>query len=56
MSGRRYLCVPDVHTFVEGAAGEMTAIGAERDAVDGLLVPCQCVYADATFGVPQSHR
>lgn len=39
MCGRRYLCIPDVHAFVEGATGEVTAIGAECDAVDGLLVP-----------------
>lgn len=51
-----YLCVPDVHAFVEGPAGEVAPVWAERDAVDGFLVSCQRVHADAALGVPQAHR
>lgn len=47
--------VPDVHAFVEGAAGQVLAVGAEGHAVDGLLVLGQRVDADAALHVPQSH-
>ncbi|KAJ4936962.1 hypothetical protein JOQ06_001546, partial [Pogonophryne albipinna] len=38
--GSAYL---DVHTLVEGAAGEVPAVWAEGHAVDGLLVAGQSV-------------
>lgn len=47
--------VPDVHAFVEGAAGQVLAVGAEGHAVDRLLVLGQRVDADAALHVPQSH-
>lgn len=47
--------VPDVHTLIEGAAGQVLAIGAEGHAVDGFLVFGQRVNADASLHIPQSH-
>lgn len=47
--------VPDVHAFVEGAAGQVLAVGAESHAVDGFLMLGQRVDADAALDVPQSH-
>ena len=51
-----YLRVPDVDTLVEGAAGQVAAVGAEGHAVDGLLVLGERVDADAALHVPQPHR
>lgn len=51
-----YLCIPDVHTFVEGATGQMPTIGAESHAVDGLLVFSQRVDADASLHIPKTNR
>lgn len=51
-----YLCVPDMHALVEGAAGQVLAVGAEGDAVDGLLVLGERVDAHAAFHVPEPHR
>lgn len=48
--------VPDVNTFVEGAAGQEPAVRTEGHAVDGLLVFGERVNADASIHVPQSHR
>lgn len=50
-----YLCIPDVHTFVEGAAGQMPPVGAERHTVNGLLVFSQRVDADPSLHVPQTN-
>lgn len=49
------LGVPDVHTLVKGAAGEVPAVGAEGHAVDGLLVASQSVDAHPTLHVPQTN-
>lgn len=51
-----YLCVPDVHAFVKGAAGQMPTIGAESHAVDWLLVFSQRVDTDASLHVPETNR
>ena len=51
-----YLSVPDVHTLVEGAAGQVPPVGAEGHAVDGLLVARERVDADTTLRVPQPYR
>lgn len=51
-----YLSVPDVHTFVEGAACQMSAVGTEGHAVDGLLVFGECVDTDASLHVPETNR
>ena len=51
-----YLCIPDVHTFVEGAAGQVAPVGAEGHAVDGLLVLGQRVDADPPLHVPETDR
>lgn len=51
-----YLCIPDVHAFVEGATGQVPAVGAERHAVDRLLVFSQRVDADAPLHVPETDR
>lgn len=56
LAGRTNLCVPDVDALVEGAAGEVPAVGAEGHAVDGLLVAGQSVDAHAALHVPQTHR
>ena len=48
--------VPDVDTLVEGAAGEVSAVGAEGHAVDGLLVAGQSVDTHPALHVPQTHR
>ena len=53
---QRYLGVPDVDTLVEGAAGQVLAVGAEGHAVDGLLVLGERVDAHASLHVPQAHR
>lgn len=50
------LRVPDVDALVEGAAGEVPAVGAEGHAVDGLLVAGEGVDAHAALHVPQAHR
>lgn len=42
-------------TLVEGAAGQVSSVGAEGDAVDGLLVLGQRVDADPSLYVPQTH-
>lgn len=49
------LSVPDVDTLVEGAAGEVPAVGAEGHAVDRLLMAGQCVDTHSTLYVPQTH-
>lgn len=49
------LSVPDVDTFIEGAAGKVSAIRAEGHTVDGLLVAGQCVDTHPTLYVPQTH-
>lgn len=56
LAGRTNLRVPDVDALVEGAAGEVPAVGAEGHAVDGLLVAGQGVDAHAALHVPQTHR
>lgn len=50
-----HLCVPDVDTFVKGAAGQVSAIWAKGHAVDGLLVFGQRVDADPSLHVPETH-
>lgn len=42
-----------MHTLVKGAAGQVLAIGAEGDTVDGLLMFGERVDAHATLHVPQ---
>lgn len=42
-----------MHTLVKGAAGQVLAVGAERDAVDRFLVFGECVDAHAALHVPQ---
>lgn len=54
--GAPYHGVPDMNTLVEGAAGQVLAVGAERHAVNGLAVFGQRVDAHAAFHVPQPHR
>ena len=49
-----YLSVPDVHTLVEGAAGQVLPVGAEGHAVHGFLVLGQCVEAHAPLHVPEA--
>lgn len=51
-----YLRVPDVHTFVKGAAGQVPSVGAEGHAVNGLLVARECVDASTALCVPQPYR
>lgn len=43
-------------TLIEGAAGEVFAVGAEGHAVDGLLVFSQRMNTNASFDIPQTHR
>lgn len=50
-----YRGVPDVDALIEGAAGQVFAVGAEGHAVDRLLVFGQCVNANASLHIPQSH-
>lgn len=45
-----------MHTFVEGAACQMSAVGTEGHAVDGLLVFGECVDTDASLHVPETNR
>lgn len=49
-----YLRVPDVHTFVKRAAGQMSTVWTEGHAVDWLLVFGQCVDADSSLHVPET--
>ena len=49
-----YLSVPDVHTLVEGAAGQVLPVGAEGHAVHGFLVLGERVDAHAPLHVPKS--
>ena len=49
-----YLSVPDVHTLVEGAAGQVLPVGAEGHAVHGFLVLGQRVEAHAPLHVPEA--
>lgn len=51
-----HLCVPDVDTFVKGAAGQVSAVRAEGHTVDWLLVFGQRVDADPSLHVPETHR
>ena len=48
--------VPYVDALVEGAAGEVLAVGAEGHAVDGLLVLGQRVQTRAAVHLPESNR
>lgn len=48
------LSVPDVHTLVEGAAGQVLPVGAEGHAVHGFLVLGERVDAHAPLDVPKS--
>lgn len=50
----KYLRVPNVHTFVERATGQMPTVGAEGHAVDRLLVFSQRVNTDAPLYVPEA--
>lgn len=49
-----YLSVPDVHTLVEGAAGQVLPVRAEGHAVHGFLVFGERVDAHAPLDVPKS--
>lgn len=55
-TARAYRGVPDVDALIEGAAGQVLAVGAEGHAVHGLLVLGQRVDANASLHVPQPHR
>lgn len=50
------LRAPDVHALVKAARGKIFAIRTEGHRVDGLRVLGECVYAAATFHIPQTHR
>ena len=49
-----YLSVPDVHTLVEGAAGQVLPVRAEGHAVHRFLVFGERVDAHAPLDVPKS--
>lgn len=51
-----YRGVPDVDALIEGAAGQVLAVGAEGHAVHGFLVLGQRVDTHASLHIPQSHR
>lgn len=51
-----HLCIPDVHAFVKGAAGQMPTVRTESHAVDRLLVFGQRVDTDAPLHVPETDR
>lgn len=51
-----YLRVPDVHTLVKGAAGQIFAIRAKSYTIDGFLVFGERVDANAPLHVPQPNR
>ena len=55
MQSDSYRGVPNVDALIEGAAGEVFAIGAEGYAIDRLLVLGQCVNANASLDIPQPH-
>lgn len=51
-----YLCVPDVHAFIKGAAGQMAPVGTESHTVHWLLVFGQSVDANASVHIPKTNR
>ena len=48
-------CAPDVEALVEGARGDVLAVGAEGDGVDGVFVLLEAVQAPPGLHVPQLH-
>lgn len=47
-----YHGVPDVDTLIEGAAGQVLAVGAEGHAVHGLLVLGERVNTNPPLHIP----
>lgn len=50
-----YLSVPDVHTLVKGAAGQVLPVGAKSYTIDWFLVFGERVDANTPLHVPQSN-
>lgn len=51
-----YRGVPNVDTFIKGAARQVLAVGAVGHAVDRFLVLGQRVNTNTSLDIPQSHR
>ncbi len=50
-----YRGVPDVHTLIKGATGQVLAVRAEGHTVDGFLVLRQSVNTNPSLDIPQSY-